>query len=58
MGNLNDATPIESKKTTTVNQDGVEVKVETTVRVTTNKKTNPQNESGKDSDIVYRGRLE
>lgn len=58
MGNLNDANPIESKKTTTVNQDGVEVKVETTVRVTTNKKTAPQNESGKDSDIVYRGRLE
>ena len=58
MGNLNDASPSQGRKHTTVlNQDGIEVKVETTVKVKTTQKSKDNNES-KDSDIVYRGRLE
>ena len=58
MGNLNDASPLQGQKHTTVfNQDGVEIKVETTVKVKTTEKPNDNNES-KDSDVVYRGRLE
>ena len=58
MGNLNDASPLKGQKhTTVVSQDGVEVKVETTVNVKTTQKPKDNNES-KDPDIVYRGRLE
>lgn len=58
MGNLNDASPLQGQKhTTVVNQDGIEVKVETTVKVKTTEKPKDNNES-KDSDVVYHGRLE
>ena len=58
MGNLNDASPLQGQKhTTVVSQDRVEVKVETTVNVKTTQKPKDNNES-KDPDIVYRGRLE
>ena len=58
MGNLNDASPLKGQKhTMVVSQDGVEVKVETTVNVKTTQKPKDNNES-KDPDIVYRGRLE
>lgn len=58
MGNLNDASPLQGQKhTTVVNQDGVEAKVEITVKVKTTQKPKDNNES-KDSDVVYRGRLE
>ena len=58
MGNLNDASPLQGQKhTTVVSQDGVEVKVETTVNVKTTQKPKDNNES-KDPYIVYRGRLE
>ena len=58
MGNLNDASPLQGQKhTTVVSKDGVEVKVETAVNVKTTQKPKDNNES-KDSDIVYRGRLE
>lgn len=58
MGNLNDASPLQGQKhTTVVNPDGVEVKVETTVKIKNTQNPKDNNES-KDSDVVYHGRLE
>lgn len=58
MGNLNDASPLQGQKhTTVINQDGIEVNVEITVKVKTTQK--PKDNNGtKDSDVVYSGRLE